>query len=454
MADKTPVRVTYDGSNNAVGLAEFQTGETVGIEHGGTGQTTAQAAIDALLPDQSSSNGYFLTTDGTNSSWAEVNTSLTISDGSVTDTFTTGNTLTFTGGTGVTTAVGDDAITFSIGQAVGTSDNVTFANLTLSGNLTVNGTTTSIATETITLADNTILLNSNATGSASEDAGIEIERGDDTNKTFIWDESEDKWSIGSETFVAGTVEANLTGDVTGNVTGNVTGDVTGDLTGNVTGNVTGDVTGDLTGNVTGNVTGDVTGDLTGNVTGNVTGNADTATAWATARDLSLTGDGTATLSSVDGTANVSGSLTLATVNSNTGQFGSTTAVPVFTVNGKGLITAVETASISTSFTLAADNGSNDTFNNGETLTLAGGPGITTTVSDNTITITAAASGGYFNSTTETFPGASGNSDYGSGETYVGESETTDSFGVSTITTFSLMDPLGSIPDAVDLGALS
>lgn len=414
MADKTPVRVTYDGSDNAVGLAEFQTGETVGIEHGGTGQTTAQAAIDALLPDQSSSNGYFLTTDGTNSSWAAVNTSLTISDGSVTDTFTTGNTLTFTGGTGVTTAVGDDAITFSIGQAVGTSDNVTFANLTLSGNLTVNGTTTSIATETITLADNTILLNSNATGSASEDAGIEIERGDDTNKTFIWDESEDKWSIGSETFVAGTVESNLTGDVTGNVTGNVTGDVTGDLT----------------------------------------GNADTATAWATARDLSLTGDGTATLSSVDGTANVSGALTLATVNSNTGQFGSTTAVPVFTVNGKGLITAVETASISTSFTLAADNGSNDTFNNGETLTLAGGPGITTTVSDNTITITAAASGGYFNSTTETFPGASGNSDYGSGETYVGESETTDSFGVSTITTFSLMDPLGSIPDAVDLGALS
>ena len=414
MADKTPVRVTYDGSDNAVGLAEFQTGETVGIEHGGTGQTTAQAAIDALLPDQSSSNGYFLTTDGTNSSWAAVNTSLTISDGSVTDTFTTGNTLTFTGGTGVTTAVGDDAITFSIGQAVGTSDNVTFANLTLSGNLTVNGTTTSIATETITLADNTILLNSNATGSASEDAGIEVERGDDTNKTFIWDESEDKWSIGSETFVAGTVEADLTGDVTGNVTGNVTGDVTGDLT----------------------------------------GNADTATAWATARDLSLTGDGTATLSSVNGTANVSGALTLATVNSNTGQFGSTTAVPVFTVNGKGLITAVETASISTSFTLAADNGSNDTFNNGETLTLAGGPGITTTVSDNTVTITAAASGGYFNSTTETFPGSSGNSDYGSGETYVGENETTDSFGVSTITTFSLMDPLGSIPDAVDLGALS
>ena len=30
-----------------------------------------------------------------------------------------------------------------------------------------------------------------------------------------------KWTIGSETFVAGTVEAALTGNVTGNVTGTV-----------------------------------------------------------------------------------------------------------------------------------------------------------------------------------------------------------------------------------------
>lgn len=75
------------------------------------------------------------------------------------------------------------------------------------------------------------------------------------------------------------------------------------------------------------------------ITGDLTGNADTATAWATARNLSLTGDATATLSSVDGTANVSAALTLATVNSNVGTFLKTT------VNAKGLVTAAATANI-------------------------------------------------------------------------------------------------------------
>jgi hypothetical protein len=41
----------------------------------------------------------------------------------------------------------------------------------------------------------------------------------------------------------------------------------------------------------------------------------------------------------------SAALTLATVNSNTGAFGSSTSIPVVTVNAKGLITAVSTATV-------------------------------------------------------------------------------------------------------------
>ncbi len=84
----------------------------------------------------------------------------------------------------------------------------------------------------------------------------------------------------------------------------------GNVTGNLTGNVTGDVTGDLTGNSAGTHTGAVIGNVTGNVTGDLTGNADTATAWETARDLSVTGQASATITGVDGTSNVSASITL------------------------------------------------------------------------------------------------------------------------------------------------
>ena len=48
------------------------------------------------------------------------------------------------------------------------------------------------------------------------------------------------------------------------------------------------------------------------------------------------------------------------------------------------------APAASSFTLAADSGSNDTFNTGETLTFTGGDGIDTSVSNNAITITASA----------------------------------------------------------------
>jgi hypothetical protein len=58
-------------NQNTTGTAANVTG-TVAIANGGTGQTTAQAAINALLPSQSTHSGKYLTTDGTNVSWATV----------------------------------------------------------------------------------------------------------------------------------------------------------------------------------------------------------------------------------------------------------------------------------------------------------------------------------------------------------------------------------------------
>ena len=144
--------------------------------------------------------------------------------------------------------------TIAIGQPVGTSDNVTFGNATIQ-NLTVSGTTTTVNSNDVNIADSTLTLNSDETGTPSQDAGIVIERGTEANKSFIWDESEDKWSTGGETIVAGSFEGPLTGAVTGNadtatalqtsrtiqLTGDVTGSAAFDGTSNVSISATTDV---------------------------------------------------------------------------------------------------------------------------------------------------------------------------------------------------------------------
>ena len=89
-------------------------------------------------------------------------------------------------------------------------------NVYITGNLIVNGSTTTVNSNVVNVGDSIITLNSDEAGPPSQNAGIEVERGSSTNKTLIWDETADKWTVGSETFVAATFEGNLTGNVTGN----------------------------------------------------------------------------------------------------------------------------------------------------------------------------------------------------------------------------------------------
>lgn len=105
----------------------------------------------------------------------------------------------------------------------------------------------------------------------------------------------------------------------------------------------------------------------------------------TTRTISITGDLSYTSEAFDGSADVTAVGTLATVNSNVGSFGSSTAIPVVTVNGKGLVTGVTTASITTALTVGADSGVDDVVSLAtDVLNFEGGDGITTTVSNNNI----------------------------------------------------------------------
>ena len=102
----------------------------------------------------------------------------------------------FSGGTGVSVSSG----TISIGQAVSTSSNVQFNNLVVDGNLTVNGTTSTVDSTNTTISDALIELGSGNSGANSNDLGLILERGSTGDNGFIgWDESADRFIVATTT---------------------------------------------------------------------------------------------------------------------------------------------------------------------------------------------------------------------------------------------------------------
>lgn len=79
--------------------------------------------------------------------------------------------------------------------SLGTTSATIAGNLVISGNLTVSGTTTEINTQTLNVADNIVVLNNDVTGTPSQNAGIEVERGTSTNTLMRWNESTDRWQF-------------------------------------------------------------------------------------------------------------------------------------------------------------------------------------------------------------------------------------------------------------------
>ena len=120
-----------------------------------------------------------------------------------------------TGVSGTTINIGHGTSTVAIGD-----------NLTVAGDLTVTGTTATVNQTNLDVSDNIIGLNRGASSNAN-DSGLIIERGSTgNNAAIIWDESADKFTMGTTTatpsstgnltITTGTLVANLQGAVTGN----------------------------------------------------------------------------------------------------------------------------------------------------------------------------------------------------------------------------------------------
>ena len=215
--------------------------------------------------------------------------------------------------------------TFTIDPAA-VGDNT--GEVVIKGDLTVEGTTTTVNSTEVDIGDNILRLNSGETGTPTQNAGLLIERGTSADVQFLWNETDDKWKVTEN----GTDFYNL-----------------------------------------------------------LTANDTLITVTDGSNSTALTSGDTATFAATSGHLNVaesSGTITYSLPNSGVtaASYGSATAVPVITVDDQGRITSATTASISTSFIISGDSGADDTVSGGETLTFTGTANeITTTISANEVT---------------------------------------------------------------------
>jgi len=168
-----------------------------------------------MIPDATDSTSVFSGTVGTLKANLE-GTIQTAAQGNITSLGTL---------TGLTIANGGN-----IGSA-GDTDAIAIdstGNVTISQNLTVQGTTTTQDSQTLTVSAHLIEVNTGLSGANSNDSGLVIERGSTgDNAIMMWDESADKFQMGTTTATS-TSTGNLTvttGTLVANIEGNLTGTI-------------------------------------------------------------------------------------------------------------------------------------------------------------------------------------------------------------------------------------
>jgi hypothetical protein len=239
------ISVTYDDADNTIDfdVADFSITLTGDVTGSGTVTNLANVSFEATVVDDSHNHTTSTLTgiqEFVEDTASTMITAATHSGISVayTDNSTGAGTLAFTN-TGVTSitgtaneielnATGVGPYTGSV--TVGLPDNVTIAGkLTVTGDLQVDGTTTTLNTETLAVEDNIVLLNKNVTGTPSTNSGIEVERGTSDNASITWNETTDKWTAGitgSEIAIARKYVTTTTGTTHTITHGLATSDVT------------------------------------------------------------------------------------------------------------------------------------------------------------------------------------------------------------------------------------
>ena len=181
---------------------------------------------------------------------ANISTDLGVAGDTGSDTIALGtDTLTFTGGTGVTTSVAADTVTFAIGQDVGTtadvtfndvtvngtlsSDDITATTVTIAGNLTVTGTTTTVNSTTISVTDPLIFVGNDNDSTDAVDLGIfgmyDSTGSQDQYAGLFRDSSDGKWKLFKDLESAPTTTVNVSG--TGYTVATLVANLEGSLSG-------------------------------------------------------------------------------------------------------------------------------------------------------------------------------------------------------------------------------